>query len=212
MLHQINIQADIILKDRISMITEKEQQFVNEFTGAQDVLFGQIIENGRSYANDYEGQYRKLVEEFIQRLELELADCLDDLQKSIKNDQDTVFIQSCNKINIVTKKADKARAQFYRLLQTSVETKREEIMDIIQDLLQDTTSHPLGYEQIRTLKLQIYSTVGIKEEGQGCDVIPDRKKYIDDIDRVKPPHPRITKTTYIETNEDQQQKKRNNRP
>jgi hypothetical protein len=49
----------------------------------------------------------------------------------------------------------------------------------------------------------------MKNDGQGCDNIPDRGKFIRDIDRVKPPLPRITRTVYIEPNVDQQQANRN---
>ncbi|CAF1497674.1 unnamed protein product, partial [Rotaria sordida] len=49
--------------------------------------------------------------------------------------------------------------------------------------------------------LEMYSTVGIKKDGEGCDNIPDRNKFIKDINDSKPNHT-IKRTIYIGNNGD----------
>jgi len=163
-----------------------------------------LLHNGRSYANKYEDEYRKLIQKFITTLEKEMSKHLDYLQNGIEADKESIF-QAVN-INIqhITVEADKARYEFHRLLQQAAAAKRQEIIDFIEATSRDKTSQPLGYEQSRKFNVEIYSTVGMKKDGQGCDNIPDRERFIRDIDRVKPPQPRTRRTVYIEQNVDQQ--------
>jgi len=134
---------------------------------------------------------------------------LDYLQKEIETDKESI----CRGVNVniqhITKEADKARDDFHRLLKEAAATKRQEIIDFIKTSSKEKTSQPLSYEQLRKFNVEIYSTVGMKNDDQGCDNIPDREKFIRDIDRVKPPQPRTKRTVYIEPNVDQPQANRN---
>ena len=124
---------------------------------------------------------------------------LDALQQAIEADKESIFLGSKRNIKLVTDKADNARNELHWRLQQAAAKKRKEIMEIIDTISKDKTRQPLGYEQLRKLNVEVYSTVGMKKDGQGCDNIPDREKFITDIDKVKPPQPRIKRTVYFES-------------
>ncbi|CAF0833941.1 unnamed protein product [Adineta steineri] len=196
MLHVVNIKADAILQDRIAKITAKEQRYMTRSIQQRENLMGKILIEGRSYANQYEERCRELIEEFIKNLEVEMSIHLDKLQQEIAADRETVFEGSNKTIGRITEKADRARNKFQGLLQKATAKKREEIMELINVMLKDTTRQSLGYEQLKTVQLQMYSTVGNKKDGQGCDNIDGREKFIEDIDNAKP-HLKIKRTVYL---------------
>ncbi|CAF5058371.1 unnamed protein product, partial [Rotaria sp. Silwood1] len=166
-LYDISIIADTILHDRYSQISSKEQTIIN-----------------------------KIIEEFIVKLEIEMSKHLDNLQKEMETEKEIVFISSHDNIKDLSIKTSNAKTEFIRLLECSTKTKRQEILDKISNISMDKKHQPLGYEQLRKVNLENYSTVGIKQDGQGCDNILDRNKYIKDIDNTKSRQP-IKRTIYI---------------
>jgi vacuolar-type H+-ATPase subunit H len=208
-LHDVNEAAAKILQDRLLNIALREQSSIDQFIQKRDDLISKLINEGRSYVNQYEEDYRRLIQKFITTLEIEMSKHLDYLQNQIEADKESIFRGVNVNIQHITRDADKARGDFHRLLQQAAAAKRQEIIDLIETISKDKTSQPLGYEQLKKINVEIYSTVGMKNDGQGCDNIPDRGKFIREIDRVKPPPPRITRTVYIEPNVDQQQANRN---
>ncbi|CAF4038440.1 unnamed protein product, partial [Rotaria sp. Silwood1] len=180
-LHDINITADEILQ-------EQRQDIINR-----------IIIKGHSNMNQCEKYYRKIIEEFIKKLEIEMSIHLDDLQKQMENEKDIVFATSHNNIKDITIKAQNAKKDFLRIIQSFAEIKRQEIIKKIINISIDKTRQPLGYEQLRTLNLQIYSRVGIKEDEHGCDNISERNKFIKDINHAKSHQP-IKRTVYLGSN------------
>jgi hypothetical protein len=134
---------------------------------------------------------------------------LEYLQNELEAGKESIFQEVNSNIQYITAQADSARSYFHQLLQQFVVMKRQEIMDRIDISSKNKTDQPLGYEQLRKLNVEVYSTVGLKKDDQGCDNIRERGKFIKDIEKVKPPHPRTRRTVYIEQNVDQQQATRN---
>lgn len=66
-------------------------------------------------------------------------------------------------------------------------------------ICRDTTAQPLGYEQYRTLQLDVYSNVGIKKREQGCDNVSEREKFIQLINNAAPHQPKTKRTVYLES-------------
>jgi hypothetical protein len=201
MLHEINKAAAIILKERELEITTMEKSLIDRFIREYDKLTEVSLKEGSSYANQYEIQYRKLIEEFIKNLEIEMAKHLDYLQQEIETDRQSIFIGVNTNIDRITKQADKARSDFHRILQIYVATRRQAIMQIIDHMSQDKTNQPIGYEQLRKLEVDIYSTVGVKSEENCCIQIQDRKKFHKDIEEAK----QMKRTVYLSTSSTTQQ-------
>lgn len=143
-----------------------------------------------------ESQYRAIIEKFIAELEIKMSNDLDLLQKQVEQNKSFIFDASIKRITTVTKKAQNAKAECLELLQRSVDTKREEVLNEIESESIDKQRQPVGYEQLRRLDMNVYSTVGLKNPGQGCDTINDRDKYIKDIKDAKPNQP-IKRTLYM---------------
>jgi vacuolar-type H+-ATPase subunit H len=206
-LHQLNIIVEEVLKDRGSKILWKEKKYIQQIIVERDKLVQRTLTEGRSYAEQYEGHYRELIEEFIKKLEMEISLHLDELQKGIETDKESIFNESYKKIELITGKADNARIDIHRLLQVAAVMKREELMKMIDARYKDKTSQHLGYEQFRTLNLQVYSTVGSKKDGQGCEVIPvpTRQEFINEINNAKPHQPAIKRTVYLKSEFTRQQ-------
>ncbi|CAF3986033.1 unnamed protein product, partial [Rotaria sp. Silwood1] len=139
------------------------------------------------------------IEEFIVKLEIEMSKHLDNLQKEMETEKEIVFISSHDNIKDLSIKTSNAKTEFLRLLECSTKAKRQEILDKISNISMDKKRQPLSYEQLRKVNLENYSTVGIKQDGQGCDNILDRNKYIKDIDNTKS-RQSIKRTIYIGSN------------
>jgi len=207
-LHDVNEAAAKILQDRLLNIGLREKSSIDRFIQERDELISTLLRRGRSYINQYEEDYRRLIQKFITTLEIEMSKHLDYLQNQIEADKESIFQGVNMHIQLLTDEAERARGDFHQLLQQAAAAKRQEIIDFIETISKDKTSQPLGYEQLKKFNVEIYSTVGMKNDGEGCDNIPDRGKFIRDIDRVKPPLPRLKRTVYIEPNVDQQQANR----
>ncbi|CAF1520661.1 unnamed protein product [Rotaria sp. Silwood1] len=176
-----------------------EKTIIHRIIQERQDIINRIIIKGHSNMNQCEKYYRKIIEEFIKKLEIEMSIHLDDLQKQMENEKDIVFATSHNNIKDITIKAQNAKKDFLRIIQSFAEIKRQEIIKKIINISIDKTRQPLGYEQLRTLNLQIYSRVGIKEDEHGCDNISERNKFIKDINHAKSHQP-IKRTVYLGSN------------
>ncbi|CAF4004373.1 unnamed protein product [Rotaria sordida] len=200
-LHDIATAADKILHDRLSKISSMEEKVINQLIQERQDIINKIIIKGRLQMDQSEEHYRKIIEEFIAKLQIEMSIHLDSLQKQMEAEKQSVFSHSNNNIKNLTIRSQTAKKQFLQILQAFTESKREEVLDKISDSSMDKTRQPLSYEQLRKLNLEMYSTVGIKKDGEGCDNIPDRNKFIKDINDSKPNHT-IKRTIYIGNNGD----------
>ncbi|CAF4091381.1 unnamed protein product, partial [Rotaria sordida] len=117
---------------------------------------------------------------YINSSKLKCQKYLDDLQKEI------FFANSHDNIKDLSIKADNVKREFLHRLESAPKAKRPEILDKISNISIDKIRQPLDYEQLRELNLKIYSTVGIKPDDQSCDNIPERDRYINDINNTKP--------------------------
>jgi hypothetical protein len=124
---------------------------------------------------------------------------LDELQKQMDTDQEIVFVSSQENIKDINRKAQKAKNDIVHKIHYQANQKRNEFLEKIAALSMNKTRQPLGFEQLRTLKLQIYSTVGIKQDRQGCDNIPERERFIKDI-ATATPHQSMKRTGYLGSN------------
>lgn len=168
----------------------------------RDRLIKVLLENGRSYVNQYEDEYRKLIEKFIKQLEKEIAKHLDYLQNDIEAKKQSIFQGANSNIQHITGEADRARDRFHQLLQQAAAVKRQEIIDLVETSSKDKTMQPLGYEQFRTIDVEMYSTVGTKKKGQCCEKIDETKRanFLNDIEKDKQSEPHIKRTIYIGQN------------
>ena len=190
---------DKYIQDRISQVSTMEQTVINRLIHERQTIINQMLKKSNLHMNQYEDYYRKLLEEFISRLEIEMSRHLDELQKQMDTDQDIVFVSSQENIKDVNIKAQNAKKDILQKVHYRANKKRDEILQKIADLTLNKTRQPLGHEQLKTITLQIYSTVGIKPDGQGCDNIPEREKFIKDINTAKP-HQSIKRTVYLGSN------------
>ncbi|CAF1451714.1 unnamed protein product [Rotaria sp. Silwood1] len=184
-LYEINITSDKILHNRCLKISSKEQIIINKMIQKRQTIIKQIIKKSHFHMNLCEEYYRKIIEEFVAKLEIEMSKHLDELQKKMEETKEHVFIKSHDKIKLLSIKVENAKKEFLRRLESATKAKRQEILDQITNISIDKTRQPIGYEQLRELNLKMYSTVGVKPDGQGCVNIPERDKYIKDIKNVK---------------------------
>ncbi|CAF2954033.1 unnamed protein product, partial [Rotaria sp. Silwood2] len=195
-LHDITITADNILHQRLLTISSLEENVIQQIIQERQSLIDKILIKGRSQMDQSEDYYRKLIEDFIAKLQIEMSKHLDLLQKQIEAEKQSVFSHANSNIQDLTVRSENAKRQFLQILQVFAESKRQGVLDEMSSTSMDRTLQPLGYEQLRKLNVEMYSTVGMKKEGQGCDNIPDRNKYIKDINDAKPNQP-LKRTVYI---------------
>lgn len=196
MLHSLNTRATEILKKQITIISSKEKSRIDQVTIQRDVVNQTLIGNGNSYAGKCDDYYRKIIEEFIKQLEIEMSMYLDRLQQHLQEDRDRVFRESTKNVRMISEKADKARQDFYFRLQKEIITYRQQILELI-DLSIKSSGTTLGYEQMKKIDLSIYSTVGHKEGEFACDQIPQRDKFVKDIDQAKKHQPMMKRTVFL---------------
>lgn len=200
MLHKINIDIDKILKQRISEITDKEKVFIDALTSTRDDLFHLLLKENIQHVNNYEKQYQKLLRDFIEKLETKLAGHLNRLQQQMEDEKQKIFKKTNDHITQTTKKADQAKHNILRQLQMYAEQQRTIEMDNVRKFCSDKTNQTIGYEQLRTLNLKVYSTVGSKQDGQFCQNINNRNEFVQTIRNAKahqPPPPK--RTVYLQS-------------
>ncbi|CAF4498751.1 unnamed protein product [Rotaria sp. Silwood2] len=200
-LHDIALTTDNILHQRLLAISSLEEKVIQQIIQERQNLIDKILVKGRSQMDQSEEYYRKLIEDFIAKLQIEMSKHLDLLQKQIEAEKQRVFSHTNSNIQDLTVRSENAKRQFLQILQVFAESKRQEVLDEISSISKDKTLQPLGYEQLRRLNVEMYSTVGMKKEVQGCDNVPDRNKHIKDINDAKPNQP-IKRTVYIGTDGD----------
>ncbi|CAF0989162.1 unnamed protein product [Rotaria magnacalcarata] len=195
-LHHIAVEADAILHDRVSKISSLEQEVINRLVQERQHIINKIIKQGRSQMNVVEDYYRKLIEQFIAKLEIEMSKQLDSVQKQVETIKEQVVCHSNKCINDLTMKSQTAKQECHQQLQSTTESERQEVLRQISDISVKKGRQPLAFEQLKKVNVEMYSTVGIREDGQDCDNIPDRKTFIRDINDAKLNHP-FKRTAYI---------------
>ncbi|CAF1282264.1 unnamed protein product [Rotaria sordida] len=158
------------------------------------------MEEGHIQMDHLEGYYRQEIEKFIEKFEQKMSKHLDSLQKQIANEKQRIFSYSHNSIKNLTVKSSAAKKECHKFIENFVELHRQKHLNEISHVGMDKDRQFIGYEQLRKLKLEIYSTAGMKEDEQGCENIPDRKKRIKDIEDEKPNQP-LKRTVYIGMND-----------
>ncbi|CAF0979200.1 unnamed protein product [Rotaria sordida] len=184
-LHFIATQADEILQESLLKISSKEQQEINRLVQARQNIINDLIKDGRTQMNQTETYYRKQIEDFIDKLQTETAGYIDLLQKQVEAKKQDVFSHSNINLEELTMKSETAKTKLLQRLQASTHKKREEVLHQTINMSNHKTSQSLGYEQLRKVNLELYSTVGIKEDGQGYNNIPNRDKYDKEIKAAK---------------------------
>ncbi|CAF3330577.1 unnamed protein product [Rotaria socialis] len=198
-LHKISMQSDEILKQRLSMMTSVEAATITKLVQQRQILIEQIIKKGADEMDKSEGHYRKIIEEFIAKLEVEMSKHLDELQARMEDEKTMVFESSHDSLQLLAVNVQEAKAKLLRTVELSTTSKRQEILRQIVQVSSDTKRQLIGYEQLRKLNMDIYSTVGTKEDVQGCDKITDRNKYKKLINDAKP-HQQMKRTLFLGNN------------
>ncbi|CAF2167729.1 unnamed protein product [Rotaria magnacalcarata] len=196
-LHQISTQSDEILKERLSMMTSLEALTINKLVQQRQTLIEQIVKKGADEMKKSEEHYQKVIEEFITKLEVEMSKHLDELQGRMEDEKATVFESSHNSLQLLAVHVQAAKAKLLRSIEHSTSSKREEILKKIVQISSDTKRQPIGYEQLRKLTMEVYSTVGTIEDGQGSDKITDRNKFKKLIHDNQSPQ-QTKRTVYLE--------------
>lgn len=196
MLHTLNIRAMEIYRERNVEIATKEKKKIEEITLRCDVINEQLTNKGRSYASQYDDYYRKLIEEFIRKIEIEMSVHFDQLQQDLQNDRDKIFNQATKNVHIISDKADQARKAFYLRLQQYTLQLRQVIMADIDNLLKGSAGQSLGFEQLRKITLDFYAIVGNKGT-LVCENIQEREKYAKDITHMKQHQPQMKRTVFL---------------
>lgn len=166
----------------------------------RDDLFRELLKENAQHVHNYEQQYQKLLREFIEKLELKLAAHLNRLQQQMEDERQKIFDRTNDHITQTTKRADQAKSNVLRQLQTHADRQRTIEMQNIRKHCSDRTNQTIGYEQLRTLNFKVYSTVGLKKDGHGCENIPERTQFIRNIQQAKAHQPSPPKrTVYLES-------------
>ncbi|CAF3434903.1 unnamed protein product [Rotaria socialis] len=195
-LHHIAVEADAILHDRVSKISSLEQEVINRLVQERQDIINKIIKQGGSQMNVVDDYYRKLIEQFIAKLEIEMSKQLDSVQKQVEARKEQVVSDSNKCIKDLAMKSQTAKQECHQQLQSTTESERQKVLRQISDISTKKGRQPLAFEQLKKFNVEIYSTVGTREDGQDCDNIPDRKKFIRDINEAKLNH-RSKRTVYI---------------
>lgn len=167
----------------------------------RDLINKTLIGNSNCYAKQCDEYYRKIIEEFIRQIEVEMSIYLDRLQQFLQEDRDRIFRESTKNIQMISTKADKARQTFHSRLQKEILDRRQRIHQKIDEVMKSLDKQSVGYEQMNKINLSIYSTVGHKERELICDKIPERDKFAKDIDGIRNHQPMIKRTVFLQNDQ-----------
>jgi hypothetical protein len=140
---------------------------------------------GKNTADQYEQQYQRLLEEFIKKLEIQITKNLDALQDQLHFSRDTVLQTSDTSLQALLLRSEQARTAIQSTLQSYTKLEIQAFLQRRQQLRIDRTHATLGFEQLRTLDLKVYSTVGKIDENEGCTNIPERQTFRQQIQQTK---------------------------
>ncbi|CAF2634640.1 unnamed protein product [Rotaria sp. Silwood2] len=90
--------------------------------------------------------YKEIIDEFIAKLETELSKHLDDLQKKMEESKEQVFESSQDIIKNLSIKAENAKREFLRRLESVTQKRRQQVLDQIIKISINKTHQSLGYE------------------------------------------------------------------
>ncbi len=194
-INRISTEADELIQTRIKQLTSIEETKIKQIIQQRQISINMVLKKGSFHIEDYEKYYRNLIEQYIQELEIEMTKRLDKLHEQLESFKGTILMTSQNSIEDLTIKIQNAKKEVIDHIHRQALEKIKQILTDAGSISIEKT--PLGYEQLTKINLQIYSTVGTKEDEQGCDNIHDREKFINDIKNAKPHQPRIKRTVYL---------------
>ncbi|CAF2143132.1 unnamed protein product [Rotaria magnacalcarata] len=197
-LHQIDTETDAIFRKRLAAIASKQKVTIDQLVIKRQEIIEEIIKDGRDQIDQSEGRFQQIIEDFITELEVEMSKYLDELQRHMEKNKDKVLVSSHNSIAYLEAKVQKAKTKLFQVLETASASKRKEIFDEASKYLSERTSQLLGFEQYRKFNMEMYSTVGTKEEEQGCENITERKKFRKLI-RDNKSHGQMKRTVYVDS-------------
>ncbi|CAM4788896.1 unnamed protein product [Rotaria magnacalcarata] len=197
-LHQIDTETDAIFRKRLAAIASKQQVTIDQLVIKRQEIIEEIIKDGRDQIDQSEGRFQQIIEDFITELEVEMSKYLDELQRHMEKNKDKVLVSSHNSIAYLEAKVQKAKTKLFQVIETASASKRKEIFDEASKYLSERTSQLLGFEQYRKFNMEMYSTVGTKEEEQGCENITERKKFRKLI-RDNKSHGQMKRTVYVDS-------------
>ncbi|CAF1502438.1 unnamed protein product [Rotaria magnacalcarata] len=197
-LHQIDTETDAIFRKRLAAIASKQKVTIDQLVIKRQEIIEEIIKDGRDQIDQSEGRFQQIIEDFITELEVEMSKYLDELQRHMEKNKDKVLVSSHNSIAYLEAKVQKAKTKLFQVIETASASKRKEIFDETSKYLSERTSQLLGFEQYRKFNMEMYSTVGTKEDEQGCENITERKKFRKLI-RDNKSHGQMKRTVYVDS-------------
>ena len=123
------------------------------------------MEQGRSQMDLVEGYYRKAIEQFITKLELEMSKHLDSLQHEVEAEKQRVFSHTNSSIQTLTQIHRMLNETAFDVYKLVLNWNGEKYLSKITDISMSKPGQSLGFEQLKKLCFPNISTVGIKEDG-----------------------------------------------
>ncbi|CAF3802279.1 unnamed protein product [Adineta steineri] len=182
---QITVQIEKLIANQLQLISQREQAIIQKHRQESTNAVNRIITKGRSYQRANEKEHQRLIEEYVVQLEKALVTHLDHLQKAVEVDQRSIISQSQQYVGDCALDALRARQN---ILNNAFFSANKMITDILSQHdveFWDIKKQPVGREELRTIDLRIYSTVGENQHGLVCDKISDRNKFIKTINDTK---------------------------
>jgi hypothetical protein len=181
-INEISIEVDAHIQRQVEQISSIEKTTIQQIIDERESSIKVILAAGDSKIEDCEKYYRRLLEEYVEKLEKEMTTRLDDIYRDLDGEKIDIFKRSRIGIHALTVKIESAKRTAIDAIHKQARQEINQIIDMTEKASYEKT---LGYEQLTTVNLQIYSSVGNNEPKQGCDNIEDRRKYIKLIDDAK---------------------------
>ncbi|CAF1499503.1 unnamed protein product [Adineta steineri] len=182
---QITVEIEKLITNQLQLITQREQTIIQKHRQESTNAVNRIITRGRSYQRANEKEHQRLLEEYIVQLEKALVEHLDHLHKAIEHDQEKIIARSRQFIEDCAFDALAARQTILNKAFSSANTMITEILTHHKKRFWVMKKQTVGREELRTIDLRIYSTVGENQDGLVCDKISDRNKFIKTINDTK---------------------------
>ncbi|CAF1447276.1 unnamed protein product [Adineta steineri] len=195
---QITVEIEKLITNQLQLITQREQTIIQKHRQESTNAVNRIITRGRSYQRANEREHQRFLEEYIVQLEKALVEHLDHLHKAIEHDQEKIIGKSRDFIQGCTLDALTARQTILNDAFSGANTMITEILTHHKTKFWDIKKQPVGREELRTIDLRIYSTVGENQDGLVCDKISDRNKFIKTIRDTKSPN-EPKRTVYLKS-------------
>ena len=192
----INFKTDEIRRQRFEEINAKEKELIASLLNEQKRLIEKILLQGKGTADQYETEYRRLIEEFVKKLEIQMTRNLDQLQDQLQLNREVIRQVSDDSLQLVINRSQQAKARFQSLLQSSAEAQIDLYFRRRREIQMQKKEEVLGIEQWRKVEVEIYSTAGKIDEKEGCTNIPPRDLFRQQIGQTKAQQP-IKRVVYV---------------